>query len=258
MSRGLGDVYKRQWLEKALREGKERSSWDDPDEAYERRARSFLSSALAGQLPAAVAAFVARIDQAAVANGLGQLLLKLTSPGVPDIYQGTELRDFSLVDPDNRRPVDFGCLTQFFSDGDDTAAPKLAILRRILAFRTEAPELYARGEYHPLRVDGPLADHVLAFARELDGRIALTVITRHLGRLLLDAPAPVLPAERWNGTAIPLPGAWRGGSWCNLLGAAQIEVVEKGLSLAPLLGELPVACVAAGLLHGGARHALKS
>ena len=83
-----------------------------PTQAYERRATSFLRAALGGRLPAAVAAFVARIDQAAVANGLGQLLLKLTSPGVPDIYQGTELRDFSLVDPDNRRPVDFGCLTQ--------------------------------------------------------------------------------------------------------------------------------------------------
>ena len=185
---------------------------------------------------------------------MGQLLLKLTSPGVPDIYQGTELRDLSLVDPDNRRPVDFGLLAQLLSDADDATAEKLAILRRILAFRTEAPELYARGEYHPLGAEGPLADHVLAFARELDGRIALTVITRHLGRALLDAPAPVLPAERWEGTAIPLPRDWRGGSWRNLLGTAQIEVAEDGLRFAPLLGELPVACVAAGLPSGD-RHA---
>jgi len=229
-----------QWQRKALREGKERSSWDDPDETYEQKAADFLRAALRGPMPAAVAAFVTRIDAAAVGNGLGQLLLKLTTPGVPDIYQGTERRDFSLVDPDNRRPVDFEVLASGANDSS-----KARVLRRVLAFRAEEPELFARGDYRPLRAEGPLADHVLAFARVRQGQAAIVVITRLLGGARVDSLSPILPPERWRDTAIPVPPDLPSAGWRDVLGEASVEIRDDWLHLAPLLGRLPVAMVAA-------------
>jgi (1->4)-alpha-D-glucan 1-alpha-D-glucosylmutase len=238
---GLAALAERlaEWQRKALREGKERSSWDEPDAEYEGQALDFLQGAMKGRLPAAVAAFIARIDAAAIANSLGQLLLKLSSPGVPDIYQGTEQRDFSLVDPDNRRPVDFDAMASGAKD-----SPKARVLRRVLAFRLAEPELFARGEYHPLRAEGPLAGHVLTFARVRNGRAAIVAITRLLGQELLDTPT--LPAERWRDTFIPLPPELRAARWSDVLGEATVEVADGRLNLPTLLGRFPVAMVASG------------
>jgi maltooligosyltrehalose synthase len=234
-----------EWLLKALREGKERSSWDEPDEFYEQRAIAFLHTALRGELRTAVTAFVERIDAAAIASSLGQLLAKLTTPGVPDIYQGTEFRDLSLVDPDNRRPVDFDLLNRLLIDTDNPAAAKLRILERALAFRARQPLLFARGDYRPLWAQGPLADHVVAFARVREGAIAITIITRLLGRELLNLPSPTLLTERWRDTTLPLPADWHMLSWRDLLGDSPVETDEGCLRLASLLGRMPVALLTA-------------
>ncbi len=156
---------------KAVREGKEQSSWGNPNAAYEAALARFVASALdasrANPFLSDLAAFVGRIARLAALNSLAQTTLKLTSPGVPDIYQGCELWDFSLVDPDNRRPVDFAArrrlLAQlraaFEQDTDRLAAmlrdwqdgrEKLFLLWRLLALRTDQPELFANGTYAPL------------------------------------------------------------------------------------------------------------
>ena len=237
------------WLLKSLREGKERSDWNEPDAPYERRAVGFLRSALAGGGDFAQAAcrFVRRIAPAGLANSLAQLLLKLTVPGVPDIYQGTELGDFSLVDPDNRRPVDFALRTRLLAEGGwDAHGPKLYLLARGLALRAGRPELFARGRYHPLAVDGPRAINVLAFGRVLDEQVVIAVISRRLGRELAAVGAPVLGQDAWQDTTVTLPHSWWTLSFRNQLRQGQAEIDGGRLALAPLLGRLPVALLATG------------
>ena len=233
------------WLTKALREGKERSDWNDPDHEYEGRARSFLREALRPARPfvAALSDFVRRLEPAAAANGLAQLLVKLTAPGVPDLYQGTENPDFSLVDPDNRRPVDFVALACAL-EGELPA--KLKILRRALALRARHPDLFARGCYHPLAAEGELARHVLAFGRVLGKRLSITVVGRHLGQLLISAECVVLPPQSWANTAIALPCSWRALPLHDLLCDAEVSVNNGRLSLAPLLSCSPVALLSTG------------
>ena len=169
------------WQMKALREGKERSDWNAPDEAYERAAAGFLESLLDAQRSRAflegLAAFVARLAPIGAANSLAQLLLKLTSPGVPDLYQGDELECLSLVDPDNRRPVDFG-LRQRLLVGERPA--KLDLVQRALALR----ERRGLGRYEPLDA-GPEG---IAFRRGEDVVVGVG----------LRGPARIsLPPGRW-------------------------------------------------------------
>jgi (1->4)-alpha-D-glucan 1-alpha-D-glucosylmutase len=170
-------------------------------------------------------------------NSLAQVLLKLTSPGVPDIYQGTELWDLSLVDPDNRRPVDYGERRSLLAEAEsmsaaetwakpDTGAPKLLVTKRALALRTAHPELFgASSSYEPLRARGERADHVVAFAR---GGSAVTIVPRLV--IGLDG--------RWGNTSIELPP----GQWINVLDETT-PVLGGRVGLGPLLG-FPVALLA--------------
>ena len=215
------------WLLKALREGKQRSDWNDPDQDYERRAVGFLRGSLApgGAFAAEVAAFVARLAAPAQANSLGQLLLKLTAPGVPDIYQGTELWDGSLVDPDNRRPVDFADLAS------REGPPKLALIEQVLRLRTDHPHLFSRGSYRPLSAAGRHADAVLAFARVHGTEVAVTLTTR------LTASR----GDRWDDTALVMPGEWHGRGWQDRLQGGPVRLDGDRVLLDPLLGTSPVA-----------------
>ncbi len=165
---GLADFAERVngWQEKALREGKLRSSWEAPQEEYEGRVKAAVEALLD---PARSAAFLAdleafRDDLAAPgrANMLAQVTLRLTVPGVPDTYQGTEFADLSLVDPDNRRPVDYDARAAALADRRD---PKQALIAEILAMRRAHPAAFVEGAYRPLAVEGAAADHVLAFTR---------------------------------------------------------------------------------------------
>src|SRR5437899_12893161 len=143
-------------------------------------------------------------------NSLAQTLIKITAPGVPDVYQGTELWDFSLVDPDNRRPVDWALRRRLLDDlvaeienTHDLAAlarsliksredgrAKLYLIRQGLAFRRARAALFAHGEYRPLEARGPLAEHLCAFARVANDVVSLTVVPRHLAKRGIDHPPP--------------------------------------------------------------------
>ncbi|WP_081629189.1 malto-oligosyltrehalose synthase [Methylopila sp. M107] len=184
------------WQEKALRESKLATDWSAPNEPYETAARNLLTGLMTGPdaaLRTDIAAFASRIGAAGAANGLIQTLLRLTVPGVPDTYQGTEFWDLSLVDPDNRRPVDYpareAALARATSALDAAAhwrdgAVKQALLAAALTLRADAPNLFAEGGYRPLEVQGPDADDVVAFARTLGDEAAIVVAllrpTRHL------------------------------------------------------------------------------
>jgi (1->4)-alpha-D-glucan 1-alpha-D-glucosylmutase len=165
------------WQQKALREAKLRSSWEAPDEAYERAAAA-LVAALPDD-PAAIAlieGIVAALDAIAHANTLAQVLLRYTLPGVPDLYQGTEFADLSLVDPDNRRPVDYAARRTALAGN---APPKLRLIADLLGMRRADPALFADGDYAPATVAGADAAHVLAFERRHDGRTLRVAVALH-------------------------------------------------------------------------------
>jgi (1->4)-alpha-D-glucan 1-alpha-D-glucosylmutase len=175
---------------KAAREGKQETSWLNPHEAYEAGLRDFIARILDRSVSAE---FLNSLDTLArrtallgALNSLSQLTLKATVPGVPDFYQGTEFWDLSLVDPDNRRPVDFAerraalasaetpdwkSLVKNWSNGH----LKLAWTRHLLKIRTELAELFAHGDYEPLPISGPHRDHVIAFTRRR-GRDAVIIV----------------------------------------------------------------------------------
>ena len=235
------------YLEKAMREAKTWTSWADPDPGYEGAVQA-LAAAIAGDeaLRESIGEFVAAIGADAAANSLGVKLVQLTMPGVPDVYQGCELAGLSLVDPDNRRPVDFArrrALLALLADLDTGAgaarldeesgldAAKLLVTSRALRLRRDHPAWFA-GSYARLPADGPAAGHALAFAR--DGR-AVTVVTR----------LPVGLRERggWADTTLRLPAtAPSPAAWTDVL----TGTVHQGdrPPLAELTRHLPVALLA--------------
>jgi (1->4)-alpha-D-glucan 1-alpha-D-glucosylmutase len=178
---------------KAAREGKQETSWLNPNEAYEAGLRTFLTRILDRSVSAefltSLETLVQRVSRLGALNSLSQITLKATIPGVPDFYQGTEFWDLSLVDPDNRRPVDFKAraavlasmdapdwesLVQNWSDGH----LKLAWTRRLLKLRTELADVFAYGDYEPLKISGPHRDHVIAFARRRGRDAAIVAVAK--------------------------------------------------------------------------------
>jgi (1->4)-alpha-D-glucan 1-alpha-D-glucosylmutase len=183
---------------KAAREGKQETSWLNPNGAYESGLRTFLAAILdrtkSAEFLDSLRSFTQRTSLLGALNSLCQITLKATMPGMPDFYQGTELWDFSLVDPDNRRPVDFlarkaaldsveppdwPSLAQHWTDG----RIKLAWTRHLLKLRTELAEVFARGDYQPLEVIGRHRDHVIAFARHYAGDAAIIAVAKSLAPL---------------------------------------------------------------------------
>jgi (1->4)-alpha-D-glucan 1-alpha-D-glucosylmutase len=221
-----------QYLEKALREAKVHTSWMNQSEAYESGVRNFITGILSRDNPgfaAELSAFVAQIANAGFVNSLAQLLLKMTLPGMPDFYRGTELWDFNLVDPDNRRPVDYDARRhriKNLASAAEKVLPNLAadlatrwpdadikmwIMSAGLRLRRERPEIFSFGDYIPLTITGPAAQHVLAFARRWESQIAVTVVPRHFYRLSAQSvsankkkPAAA-PTADWQDTAVTLP-----------------------------------------------------
>ena len=242
------------WWEKALREAKRHTGWAAPNAEYEGACRAFLTGVLAAERTAdmagEIAAFAASIAPAGAMNGLVQTVLRLTSPGVPDLYQGTEFWDFSLVDPDNRRPVDFPARAAALDAGQGVAdllphwhdgRVKQAVVARLLALRGRAPGLFTQGSYMPLRVEGPMADHVLAFARVLEGRAAVVATARL--PFLLGVHKELLSIEpaRWQETAILLPRSFGERGMSSVLGDPIVTKMTARLSVARLLAPLPIA-----------------
>ncbi|MBV8806280.1 MAG: malto-oligosyltrehalose synthase, partial [Sinobacteraceae bacterium] len=217
------------YMIKAARETKTRTSWANVNGEYEEALLQFIRAALESRegnfFLSDLAAFLKRITRFGLLNALSQTLCKLTAPGVPDIYQGNEIWDFSLVDPDNRRPVDYqkrrtmlaslesvdmdACvdrgLTQSLVESMHDGRCKLYLTWKVLQFRRDHEALFRDGEYVPLRVSGEHASKVCAFARRHEGKLAITVAPRHYLRLLGDRDDPPLGESVWVDTVVELP-----------------------------------------------------
>lgn len=252
----LADITERvaQWQRKALREAKRRSDWIAPDVDYEARCEQFLRYILRPDgdnafLPA-LRRFVAGIAAAGVINSLGQTMLRLTVPGVPDLYQGCEFWDFSLVDPDNRRPVDFACRRQALQKGAGlplttadwhSGVCKQQLIRSLLHFRAGRPALFCAGDYVPLAVEGDLSDKLIAFARCHGDVKALVLCSRHAARLLGEAPAlPLIAPSCWGNTAVRLPSDWHEGRWQAILSRTQGTIRQQSVAVQEVLFQFPV------------------
>jgi (1->4)-alpha-D-glucan 1-alpha-D-glucosylmutase len=203
------------WRIKSLREAKLRSSWAAPDETYEGANLSYLdeildparSSRFIGQLQS----FVDRIASAGAMNSLVQTVLRCTAPGMPDLYQGAEFWDFSLVDPDNRRPVDYSAriaaldaevplpeLRQNWQDG----RIKQHLAAALLSLRANDADLFTHGDYQPLTVEGLRKDQVLAFARRHNGRMAVVVVPIRCAAAVIGSNAISPAADWWADTVV--------------------------------------------------------
>jgi (1->4)-alpha-D-glucan 1-alpha-D-glucosylmutase len=246
------------WQQKALCEAKLRTSWHAHDHAYEDASRDFLFDILAPQrrdgFLSELAAFVARIGRAGIVNSLLQTLLRLTSPGVPDLYQGTELWDFSLVDPDNRQPIDFAQRRAWLTSAPPSeqlpnwrdARVKLGIVHRALTLRAALPALFLEGAYLPLAVRGKEARRVVAFARQYGSAYAIVIGTRCAMGLLDDGrDVPLVDPVKWEDTAVALPKPLAGRALFDCLSPAGPKVDDAGtLLVRDALGALPVALFA--------------
>jgi (1->4)-alpha-D-glucan 1-alpha-D-glucosylmutase len=241
-----------QWQTKALREAKRASSWVLPNESYEKACRDFLYAALDPKPENAflkeLAAWVRLIAPAGAINSLAQTVLRLTSPGVPDLYQGTDLWDFSLVDPDNRRPVDHAARSQALSaapavigeTGDwRSGSLKQQLIHHALALRRQNAELFAKGEYEALAVEGEHAQRVVAFVRRHGGKAAITLAMR-LSVPVMEEGRPALRRGAMKDTAVILPEDLR-SPWTDVLTGARAESGDGRLRLDDVFGVLPVA-----------------
>lgn len=241
------------WQEKALRESKRPSDWSMPNERYEATCRAFLDRIMdpAGSaiFVREAATFVAQIAPAAAVNGLVQAVLHCTVPGIPDVYQGSDRWDFSLVDPDNRRPVDYPVRSSAW-DGAPPPTPsfveqwrdgavKQAAIATLLAYRAQHPALFARGRYVPLAIAGPRAAQAIAFLRD-DGRTRLLVVAASRCASVVQPDAPRIDASHWDETVVVLPEAFAGTGWSDLL-TGKTHAGATKIALGTLLGELPVA-----------------
>lgn len=241
------------YMTKAVREAKVRSNWTSPDAGYEDAVEQFVRGILRPTQHAVfwrdLVGYCAAMGRAGAVNGLAQTLLKLTSPGVPDIYQGCERWDLSLVDPDNRRPVDYGIRMEQFAEGPTDPEPlvrdwrsgavKQHVIARALAVRKASPDLFACGDYVPLEAEGPAAAHCLAYLRRTADRCLLVVVPRFPLTLLTEGDELRLTGERLADTALQLPAA---SAECLLSGCRHAPGNGR-LSLADLLRDLPVALV---------------
>jgi (1->4)-alpha-D-glucan 1-alpha-D-glucosylmutase len=239
-------------MTKSLREAKLRSNWSSPNEAYEQAVLSFIDTALDRSGSSAFflmfLPFAKRVSRLGVQNSLVQTALKLTVPGVPDIYQGSELWNLSMVDPDNRRPVDYGqreCLQQraeqaharellhCWRDG----AIKLLVTQKLLGLRQAEPELFAKGDYEPLVPSGFKADRICGFIRRHEGK-AIIVLTA------------LFPARRdadpdWAETTVPLPIKTT-ESLVDEITGAELPAGDSGIEAEAVFRELPVAVFSLG------------
>ncbi|MFQ3613582.1 MAG: malto-oligosyltrehalose synthase [Cyanobacteriota bacterium] len=240
------------YLIKAVREAKVHTAWLRPDTDYEEATTSFIEQILQAPNPflESFLPFQRKIAHFGIFNSLSQTLVKLTSPGIPDIYQGTELWDLSMVDPDNRRPVDFSRRLAYLEEIQRRAEQeplrliedlllhrtdgriKLFLLHHVLKIRQEYPKLFHEGGYAPLLVSGSLQKHVVAFARHQGKQVLITVVPRLLTQLIDENQDP-LGEEIWGDTHIHLP-RWKRVEWVNGFSEERIpagETIPVGLAL---------------------------
>jgi (1->4)-alpha-D-glucan 1-alpha-D-glucosylmutase len=252
------------YMRKAMNEAKVNTSWVNPNEAYQQAVADFIAAILRrdedNRFLADFLPFQRRVAHYGAFNSLSQVLIKLTSPGVPDIYQGNEVWDFSLVDPDNRRPIDYDLrrrlLDQVERVKDATAAAslvenkedgriKLLVTSRTLNFRRANLPLFQRGSYTPITVEGKHASNVISYARAHEGRMAVAVapcLVTQLGK----AGETVVPVGQvWAGSWLSLPGASEGDSFRNVVTGETLSASSRngvvGLPLEEVLTVFPLA-----------------
>jgi (1->4)-alpha-D-glucan 1-alpha-D-glucosylmutase len=276
-----GEAYRRriqEYLIKALREAKVHTSWLSPDDEYEAAALGFVDAILDRRrstlfLPSLVE-FVSRVGELGIYNSLSQTLIKITAPGVPDFYQGAELWDFSLVDPDNRRPVNYNTrrdaldhLESPGATGEQAGPPrpaeellaartdgrvKLFVIRQALAARARWRDLYEQGEYLALQTTGSRRDCLFAFARRHANQTVITCVPRLVASLMPDASGPPIGRAVWADTAIEVPFDRQTGRppvFADALTGATIAAEERDgrftIASAAALEHFPVALLAA-------------
>jgi (1->4)-alpha-D-glucan 1-alpha-D-glucosylmutase len=261
---------------KSVREGKQRSSWSYPNAAYEAGLQRFVRGVLDAARPnpflVDFAAFVEQLARPAAIASLSQLVLKLTVPGVPDIYQGGELWDFSLVDPDNRRPVDYdlrramlddlrarseedlAALAQDLIENARSGAIKLHVTYRALNYRCKRDTLFRDGGYIPLEVFGVRARHVCAFLRQYGDQTALVVVPRLVYGLTAGEQMPPTGTV-WGDTRLVLPEHYRPAGFVNVLTGERVTLAHEGRRLRLLVSDamatLPVGLLDAVTVNGG-------
>ena len=254
------------YMLKASREAKVNTSWVNPDRAYEDALLSFIEAILRPASPFLndFLPFQQTISRYGLFNSLSQTLLKICAPGVPDFYQGTELWSFNLVDPDNRRPVDYETRIHMLSElkrkeagmavmkiaeelyhNMDDGRIKMYLTYKALAYRKANRGLFEKGAYLPLAIAGSRADHVCAFARSLDGASAIVAIPRFLWPLMKDVSMPPDKAL-WKDTYIVLPDADKEAEYRNVFTDEIVRAVPQnegimGLALDGILSSFPVA-----------------
>jgi (1->4)-alpha-D-glucan 1-alpha-D-glucosylmutase len=200
------------YAEKAIREAALHTTWNDPDEAFEGAVHSWVDQVLDGPLAAELTALVTRLAVHARSDALGQKLLALTVPGVPDVYQGTELWEDSLVDPDNRRAVDFDARREALTS---LSHPKFRVVRAALHLRRDRPDAFLSGSYVPVIAQGAAAEQLVAFRR---GEDVLVAVSRWTVRL---------EETGWGDTSVTLPP----GSWTDRISGAVFSGTVNAESL---------------------------
>ncbi len=252
-------------IQKAMREGKRNTSWIHPNDAYEDAIRAFVSHILDpnGVLAPKFSAFVARISLPGLLKSLAQLAIKITAPGVPDFFQGTEQWDFSMVDPDNRRPVEFGrrrdtlrelgeagsaaasawyraSALEDLSRAPDQGRAKLFMTRALLTRRRQEGDLFGYGAYCPLVVEGKWKNNVVAFARRWQNRVSLTVTGRFFAQWVDDSRWPPVP-KAWEDTRVRVPREWGVNELENAMTATTVRSCDDGFRVTDLFDAIPVA-----------------
>jgi len=260
------------YMLKAVREAKENTSWANPSQEYESALTEFVEAVLRSQeFRRAFVPFERAISHFGMLNGLAQTVIKLTAPGVPDIYQGNELWTFSLVDPDNRRPVNYAdrvrvldefvratekadCLCGFarkLADDLGEGRNKAYVTWRTLRFRNKNPDLFLRGDYIPLESRGTNAKHVVAFGRKLGDSQVVVVVPRLSARLVRGELRQPVGKSVWRDTklAVPIPA---GGCLRNVFTGERLSSAEANqrveLDLASVLANFPMAVLEAQAL----------
>ena len=251
-----------EYMLKAAREAKEITSWRYQNSEYESALAMFVQKVLGSSefFPQFVP-FARKIAFFGMINSLSQTLIKVTAPGVPDTYQGSELWEFNLVDPDNRRPVDYGvrrralseiqclgakCCEALRSGVRELAANmedgriKMYVMWRALGLGKQCASLFQNGEYIPLQTTGERAEHVIAFARRQGNETILTAVPRLCAQLLRGETQLPRGEEVWKNTSVVVPKALA-TKFTNLFTGEQVIAGERGIPAAQLFGDFPVA-----------------
>ncbi|MDR5171381.1 malto-oligosyltrehalose synthase [Methylobacillus flagellatus] len=248
-----------QWLIKSIREAKRLSGWMQANEEYENACSNLLFNILDPEqsLPflQSVYSFVQEISAAGAANSLSQTVLRLTTPGIPDLYQGTDLWDFSLLDPDNRSAVEYEPREQLLAQTDldekianwRNGSIKQHIIQQLLQFRKQHAALFNCSDYRPLEVSGSRAAHILAFMRTDDHKSLIVVVPRLTAPLMKERQQLAIPAEVWQDTVVHLPAKLNTEAY-NIVSGLSYHIYAGQIVVSDLFSRLSWAALAVDLM----------